>query len=58
MIVEPSFIQGLAADCPLLRCLGFNLAPSVCFFPLSPPSHIDLFHSYVVAQTALGVSSN
>lgn len=58
MAVDPFPIRDLEADCPLFRCLGFDLAPCVCFFLLSPHSRFGLFHPYAVAQTPLGVSSN
>ena len=58
LVVEPSSIRGLAADCPLLQRLGFNLAPSTRFFLLSSPSHLPLFHGYVVVRIALGVPRN
>nr|DAD72207.1 MAG TPA: hypothetical protein [Siphoviridae sp. ctTC45] len=34
MVVE-LYLSVLAADYPLLKCLGFNLAPSIQFFLLS-----------------------
>ena len=40
IVVEPSSLRGLAADCPFSMCLGFNLAPSTLFFLLSLPSHL------------------
>lgn len=58
IVVEPSPVRGLAADCPLLKRLGSRHAPSVRFFLLLPPSHMNLFHFYVVVHTALGVSSS
>ena len=58
IVVGRSSVRGFAADCPLFRRLGSRHAPSMRFFPLSPPSHLDLFQSYVVAHMALGVSSN
>jgi len=58
IVVEP-YLTVLAADCPLLKCLGFNLAPSSIFFLLSPLSHLHLvLRCYVVVILALGVSSN
>ena len=58
IVVEPSPVQGLAADYPLIRRLGFNHALSIRFFLLSSPSHLPIFHGYVVVRIALGVSSN
>ena len=58
LVVEPSSIQGLAADCPLLQHLGFNHMPFNIFFLLSQHSRLDLFHSYVVVILTLGVPSN
>ncbi len=58
IVVEPSSVRGLAADYPLLQCLGFNLAPSILFFLLSSPSRLRIFHRYVVVSIALGTSSN
>ena len=58
MIVEPSAIRGLAADCPFLIHLGFNHMQSVYFFLLSQPSQLGIFHPCAVVYTALGVSSN
>lgn len=58
IVVEPSPVRGLAADCPLSRRLGSHPAPSVRFFPLSPPSHPGMFHPHVLVRTALGVPSN
>ena len=57
IVVEPSPVRGLAADCPLLRCLGFNLAPSSNFFLLSLPSRLGVSHPHVVVLLALGVPS-
>ena len=57
IVVEPSPRRGLAADCPLYRCLGFNLAPSSNFFLLSLPSHSGVSHPHVVVLLALGVPS-
>ena len=48
LVVEVSSIQGLLADYQLLKCLGFNLAPSNQFFLLSLPSRLPLFHGYVL----------
>lgn len=50
--------KSVGADCPLLKRLGFNHALSSKFFMLSQPSRLVLFHTYVVALLALGVSSN
>ena len=47
----------LAADCPLLRCLGFNLAPSSNFFLFSLPSRSGVSHPHVVVLLAFGVPS-
>lgn len=58
IVVEPLSIRNLAADCPLLQCLGFNLASSIYFFLLSQLSHLSLFHLYVVVYIALGFSSS
>ena len=58
IVVGRSSVRGFAADCPLFRRLGSRHAPSMRFFPLSPPSHLDLFQSYVVAHMALGGPSN
>lgn len=58
IVVELSAIRGLAADCPLLQCLGFNLALSDIFFLLSLLSRLGLFHPYVVVISALGYSSS
>ena len=58
IVVEPSPVRGLAADCPLFRRSGSRHGPSACFFLFSPPSHLDFFHSCVVAHAALGCSSN
>ena len=58
IVVEP-YLPVLAADCPLLQHLGFNLMSSSIFFLLSPHSHLHLiFRCYVVVILALGVSSN
>lgn len=57
IVVEPCPHQALAADCPLLRCLGFNLAPSSNFFLLSLPSRSGVSHPHVVVLLALGVPS-
>lgn len=57
IVVEPSPRRGLAADCPLFRCLGFNLAPSSNFFLLSLPSRSGVSHPHVVVLLALGVPS-
>ena len=43
LVVEPSPVRGLAADCPLLQHLGFNRMPSHRFFLLSPPSRFPCF---------------
>lgn len=58
IVVERSPVRGFAADRPLSQRLGSHPAPSVCFFPLSPPSRLSLFHLCVVAHTALGSPSN
>ena len=42
IVVEPSFIQGLAADCLLNKHVGFNLMPSCTFFLLSPHSRLGI----------------
>ena len=57
IVVEPCPHQALAADCPLLRCLGFNLAPSSNFFLFSLPSRSGVSHPHVVVLLALGVPS-
>lgn len=57
LVVEPSSLRGSAADCLLLRCLGFDLATSTHFFLLSPPSRLRLFHRCVVVCVALRVPS-
>ena len=43
LVVEPSPVRGLAADCPLSRHLGFNRMPSHRFFLLSLPSRLPCF---------------
>lgn len=58
IVVEPSPIQSLAADCPLLQRLGFNRMPSSEFFLLSQRSRLPMFQDYVVVSLALGVSRN
>ena len=50
--------SGLGCWFSITQRLGFNRTPSICFFLLSPPSRLGLFHSCVVAQMALGLSSN
>nr|DAG45562.1 MAG TPA: hypothetical protein [Bacteriophage sp.] len=58
MIVEPSLIQGLAADCPFSKCLGFDHALSTYFFLLSRPFRLGIFHPSVLVYVALELSSN
>ena len=58
IVVEPYPVRVLAADCPFYRRLGSRHAPSMRFFPLSPPSRLGVFHPCVVVRTALGDSSN
>lgn len=58
IVVEPSPIRSLAADCPLLQQLGFNRVPSREFFLLSQRSRLPIFQDYVVVSLALGVSRN
>ena len=56
IVVEQSSIRGYVAKDPLLQHLGFNLVPSILFFLLSLPSHLCLFHHYVVVSIALGIA--
>ena len=42
-IVVELYLSVLAADCPLVKCLGFNLAPSTQFFLLSSHSRLYLY---------------
>nr|DAX56974.1 MAG TPA: hypothetical protein [Caudoviricetes sp.] len=42
-IVVEHYLSVLAADCPLLKCLGFNHALSIQFFLLSSHSHLYLY---------------
>ncbi len=58
IVVEHSSVRGLAADCPFFPRLGSRHALSARFFPLSPPSRPDIFHSCVLVRAALGVPSN
>ena len=48
IVVEPFPIRNLAADYLLLKHLGLNHMSSNQFFLLSPPSCLDIFHSYTV----------
>ena len=54
IVVEPSSVRGLAADCPLLKRLGFNLAPSLNFFLLSQPSRLGILALHCGIQSFRG----
>lgn len=58
IVVEPSSLQSLAANCPFLQYLGFNHVPSKIFFPFSQHSRSGVSHPSVVVILALGDFSN
>nr|DAK91782.1 MAG TPA: hypothetical protein [Caudoviricetes sp.] len=51
-------LSSLAADCPLLKHLGFNHMPYTIFFLLSQHSHPHHLRCHVVVIVSLGCSSN
>nr|DAQ68057.1 MAG TPA: hypothetical protein [Bacteriophage sp.] len=57
LIVEPSSVRGLAADYPLSRRLGFNLAPSLIFFCFRR-IHVCACSALRCSMRALGRPSN
>ena len=52
-IVVELYLSVLDADCPLLKCLGFNHALSIQFFLLLQHSHLYHLRYYVVVQKSL-----
>lgn len=58
IVVEQYPVRIYVAKDPLFKYLGFNLISSILFFLLSQPSHLSMFHLYVVVSIALGIARN
>ena len=58
IVVEQYPVRISVAKDPLFKYLGFNLISSILFFLLSQPSHLSMFHLYVVVSIALGIARN